>query len=66
MEQCQLVFFPEERPVFSDVRPTPPDSFALSRLSAGPGGAVATAAIYYRGQLYRGRANAVLPSGAAG
>ncbi|MCL2748249.1 MAG: radical SAM protein, partial [Oscillospiraceae bacterium] len=56
VEQCQLVFFPEDRPVFADAKPSPEAGAALSRLTYARRYACASTVIYHDKSVCRGHA----------
>ena len=58
VEQCQLVFFPGERPVFVKTAPSPQTDSAISRLSFGDRWATAVTIIRHKGTVSRGMARA--------
>lgn len=63
VEQCQLVFFPEERPVFSDADADAGAASAVSRLSSAAHMDTATTRIAWRGAVFSGTARSTPVSG---
>lgn len=64
VEQMLLTMFPEERPEYPESKPAG-DRMEV-RLSTGERFTTATCALYLGGQIYRGRAAAVIPAGIGG
>lgn len=56
VEQCQLVFFPDERPVFFDTLPADATVAAVSKLTYSDNTATASTRIRLNGAVYTGRA----------